>query len=224
VALSDTLTARRKQSAIEEIARVALEVCARDGFETTNVETIAAAAGCSPRTFYRYFGTKEDVLFHDLPAAIEHLRDVLDTHLADGLGPWDAVSEAVVEFISRFDADVNQRLVPTQRMHLWLTVPALRSRYMLYVSQTEQVITECLCAHRGTTPDDDDIAQLIAVTATGATRITMLTHTPHRRRQPLEKHLREALAIVGHGLADDVRQERPRRRATTRRTSAKPAA
>jgi AcrR family transcriptional regulator len=48
---------RRKQGAIDEIARTALELFARDGFEATSVEAIAAAAGCSPRTFYRYFGS-----------------------------------------------------------------------------------------------------------------------------------------------------------------------
>src|SRR5947208_5134794 len=98
-----TLMERRRQSALEEIADVALRMFQRDGFEATTVDMIAAAAGCSPRTFYRYFGTKEGVLFHDLPAVIAALGDALDERLSAGMDDWTAVCESLVEFIARFD-------------------------------------------------------------------------------------------------------------------------
>jgi AcrR family transcriptional regulator len=211
--LATTLMERRKQAAIDEIAHTALELFARDGFEATSVEAIAAAAGCSPRTFYRYFGTKEDVMFHDLPAMMEQLDRSLDGYLADGLGPWAAVSEVLVALISRFDATDPQ--LPTQRINLWLKEPALRARYMQYVNQAEQVIADCLHRHRGTTPQQDDLPQLIAVAATGAYRVTILTHTPTRTGRKLTKHLREALAILGNGLADERAPQLRRRSART---------
>jgi AcrR family transcriptional regulator len=206
MALAETLMERRKQGAIEEIARTALELFSRDGFEATSVEAIAAAAGCAPRTFYRYFGTKEDVMFHDLPAVIDQLGQSLDGHLADGLGPWAAVSEAVVEYISRFDA-TDQRF-PTERMNLWLNEPALRARYMQYIDQAEHAVADRLHRHRGTTPQEDDLPQLIAVAAIGATRVTILTHTPAKGRK-LAKHLGDALATLAGGLADQA-TSRPR--------------
>lgn len=222
MARSDTLMERRKQAAVEEIARVALELCARDGFAATNVEAIAAAAGCSPRTFYRYFETKEDVMFHDLPSAIEHLGEVLDGQLADGVPEWTAVSEAVIEFISRFDVDLDHRRLPSQRMQLWLTEPALRARYLGYVNRAEETVVDCLCRHRETTPDRDDVALLIAVAAIGATRVSMLTHTPSRQRQSVAKHLRASLEIVGEGLAR-ASSPKPQRRARAK-SQKKPAA
>jgi AcrR family transcriptional regulator len=199
--LARTLMERRKQGAIDEIARTALELFARDGFEATSVEAIAAAAGCSPRTFYRYFGTKEDVMFHDLPAVLEQLRQDLDRYLSDGLGAWPAVTEAFVNYVSPFDATDPE--LPTQRMKLWLDEPALRARYAHYINEAEHVIADCLHRHHGTTPREDDLPQLIAVAATGAYRVvTIPAQTPPRSGRKLTKHLREALATIGDGLAD----------------------
>lgn len=193
------LMERRKQDARTEIVAIALELFVRDGFETTTVEAIAAAAGCATRTFYRYFGSKEDVMFHDLPDVIAGLGPVLDSRLATGMGAWSAVSESLIEFIGRFDA-VDARTA-VQRMELWLHEPALSARYLQYVAQAEAVVVDSLCRHRGTSADEDDIAKLMAVTAVGAYRVIVSTHRARGRRK-LGDHLREALTTLGAGLED----------------------
>lgn len=45
-----------------EIARAAIRSFLRDGFESTTVDDIAAAAGISRRTYFRYFGSKDESL------------------------------------------------------------------------------------------------------------------------------------------------------------------
>jgi AcrR family transcriptional regulator len=199
MALAATLMERRRQEATEEIAHVAQELFLRDGFDATSVEAIAAAAGCSPRTFYRYFGTKEDVMFHGLSEQIDRLQTDLEGHLAAGMGPWTAVSESVIEFIERFAG--NDERFPTQRMNLWLTEPALLSRYLLYVHQAELAIVETIARFRGTALERDDRTHLLAAAAIAATRVTLLTHTPTRNRT-FKAHLRDALAFMGAGLND----------------------
>jgi AcrR family transcriptional regulator len=53
---------RRRQILLTRYERVALELCAARGFRAVTFEDIAAAAGVSARTLFRYFPTKEDFL------------------------------------------------------------------------------------------------------------------------------------------------------------------
>jgi len=48
----------------EALTDAALALFARDGYDGTPTDRIAARAGVSPRTFFRYFPTKESVVFH----------------------------------------------------------------------------------------------------------------------------------------------------------------
>ncbi len=203
--LAAKLRETRKQEAIDVIANTAVDLFTRDGYEATSVEAIAEAAGCSPRTFYRYFGTKEDVMFYDLPQVIEEMDGTISGYLDQGLGPWEAVSETFVELIGRFETDDER--IPTRRMNLWLSEPTLRTRYMQYIIDAEQAVASCLHRHRGTTPEEDDLPELIGVAATGAYRVTIITHHPTRMGE-LTKHLRDALAKIGDGIARFDRSRR----------------
>ncbi len=57
-----SLTERRKAATRMEIARAAAGLFVANGLRATRAEDIARAAGVAPRTFYRYFATKEQAL------------------------------------------------------------------------------------------------------------------------------------------------------------------
>ncbi|MFC9507857.1 TetR/AcrR family transcriptional regulator [Streptomyces sp. NPDC057002] len=57
-----SLTERRKAETRMEIARAAAGLFVRHGLRATRAEDIAQAAGIAPRTFYRYFATKEEAV------------------------------------------------------------------------------------------------------------------------------------------------------------------
>ena len=59
------LRERRRSQTRAEIAEAAIDLFERQGVATTTVEDIAAAAGISPRTFYRLCGTKEQAVLDD---------------------------------------------------------------------------------------------------------------------------------------------------------------
>ena len=59
------LRERKKQRTREAIVEAAMELFAGRGFNGTTVADIAEAAEIAPRTFFSYFPSKDDVVFHD---------------------------------------------------------------------------------------------------------------------------------------------------------------
>lgn len=57
-----SLTERRKAATRLDIARTAAALFVEHGLRTTRAEDIARGAGVAPRTFYRYFATKEEAV------------------------------------------------------------------------------------------------------------------------------------------------------------------
>ncbi|WP_409375068.1 TetR/AcrR family transcriptional regulator [Streptomyces justiciae] len=57
-----SLTERRKAETRMDIARAAAGLFVSRGLRATRAEDIAQAAGIAPRTFYRYFATKEEAV------------------------------------------------------------------------------------------------------------------------------------------------------------------
>lgn len=90
------LRVSRQQERRLEIARAAVRLFERQGLAETTVEMIAAEASVSPRTFFRYFETKESAAFPDHAARVADLDRRLDARL-----PSDTPIRDVVEVSRR---------------------------------------------------------------------------------------------------------------------------
>lgn len=72
-----TLRDRKKAATKERIAAEALRLFERQGFEGTTIDEIAEAAQVGRRTFFRYFPTKEAVVFPDWERRLGEFRSGL---------------------------------------------------------------------------------------------------------------------------------------------------
>ncbi|MGI5144460.1 MULTISPECIES: mycofactocin system transcriptional regulator [unclassified Streptomyces] len=132
------------------LERLGFELFARQGFDRTTVDDIAAAAGIGRRTFFRYFASKNDLVWGDFEQHLAKLHHLLEE--AEPTVPMtDALRRAIVEF-NRFDpADVPWH---RQRMELILTVPTLQADATLRYAAWRRVVAEFAAGRMGLSPSD----------------------------------------------------------------------
>jgi AcrR family transcriptional regulator len=68
----------RRERSRASVEQAALALFRAQGYDAVTVEEISAAAGIGPATFYRYFGTKDGVLFAYQPVLLAATRDAVD--------------------------------------------------------------------------------------------------------------------------------------------------
>ena len=78
------LRERKKVQTRDRLIAAALKLCDEQGFEATTVDQISDAADISPRTFNRYFATKEDVVLAPVEDMIVAMTDSLDAQPRTG--------------------------------------------------------------------------------------------------------------------------------------------
>ena len=86
----------KKKRTRATIVDVAAQLCAQHGYENTTVDQIAAAADISPRTFSRYFPSKEAVIGAIIEDTSEHVAAALARQPHD-ITEHEALARAHIE-------------------------------------------------------------------------------------------------------------------------------
>jgi AcrR family transcriptional regulator len=186
------------------IVAAALDLFARQGFESTTVDQIAQAAGISRSTFFRQCGGKDDVVFADHELLLAQLRAFLD---APHPNPWEAVCEASLQVFRHFAADPD---LARRRYVVVRQVPALREREIVTVFRYERLFDEYLRRALPGLDPLDAVGFAALVTAVHNHVLRQLLRSP--KRVPvsvLRKALDQAMDRFGVGSAsspadDDV--------------------
>jgi mycofactocin system transcriptional regulator len=131
-----------------ELAHVALELFAERGFDATTVDDIADAAGIGRRTFFRYFSSKNDVVWGDFDAELARMRDYLAACPPDQ--PYmTSLHGAVLDF-NTFTPD--EAPWHRRRMSLILNVPALQAHSTLRYAEWREVVAGFVAGRMGLPP------------------------------------------------------------------------
>ena len=93
----ETLREKKKHRTRSRLAEAALDLFEEKGFDATTLEEVAAAAEVSPRTLFRYFPTKRDLIFGEAQSYLARLLDRVRERPATE-APLLALTEAFVEF------------------------------------------------------------------------------------------------------------------------------
>jgi AcrR family transcriptional regulator len=106
-------------------AAAAIGLLARQGYDATSVDELADAAGMSRSTFFRKFGSKEDVVFADHERILAQVTDRLAETTQE---PLAAIEDAALLV---FNHHLRNRTTSRARYELMQTVPALRDRELV---------------------------------------------------------------------------------------------
>lgn len=190
-----SLRERNRERTRQEIAAAAFALFRERGYDATTVELIAAAAGVSTRTFFRYFPTKEDVVFGDHDLAVARLRSALAEGPA-GEPPLRRVRRAVlaVQAPGRFP----EREIA--RARLVAEVPAVRARSAHLVEDFEDAVAEALAAGLGEEAGEHAraTATIVAAAVFGALRGALRAAASLAAPDP-QKLIEEAFDLIELG-------------------------
>ncbi|WP_423463902.1 TetR/AcrR family transcriptional regulator [Promicromonospora sp. MS192] len=120
-----TLRERTRRAVHAEITDTALRLFVEQGYEATTVDQIAAAAGISRRSFFHYFGSKEDVVMGDLEALGLRVRDTLEARPATETA-WEALRETFIGL----QEQASDAVTPLQIADMYAEAPSLRARHL----------------------------------------------------------------------------------------------
>jgi len=184
-----------KQTTRRALEDAALRLFARDGFDATTVEAIAEEARVSPRTFFRYFATKDEVL--DMGWRERHARLRAETAAAPADEPdLDVACAALRVMAEGFEEDRGRVLL---RARATRTSAVLRGRTADTLTSWEDALAAGLAERRGADRADPG-AQVIAAVALAAWRTAFGFWLADRAatRRSLADHVDEAF---GHLLS-----------------------
>jgi mycofactocin system transcriptional regulator len=154
---------RRPATSRRELEDIAFDLFADRGFDRTSVDDIAAAAGIGRRTFFRYYPSKNDLVWGDFETQLDGMRARISA-APEELPMMEAVQRAVIDF-NRLTPD--QEPQHRQRLGLILGVPTLLANSTLRFAQWRAVISGFAAGRLGLDADDL-VPQVIGHSALGA--------------------------------------------------------
>jgi AcrR family transcriptional regulator len=143
------LRERKKLQTRAAIVDAALELFERKGFEATTVEDIAAAADVSPRTFFRYFESKQDVVMAKTNEKGDNLATLLTARPPEE-PPLEALRRTILGVISEMVAGDDGSL---REMRVMMGTPELRTMALDHFHEHQDELAVALAGRMGLAPD-----------------------------------------------------------------------
>ena len=195
------LRERKKQRTREALIEAGFELFGRKGFEATTIEEIAEAVEVSPRTFFRYFATKEDVVLTVLDDQVAAMlaafldRPAHEPVLTAMRHAMVGVARASERGESGFDpirfACMNQ---------LTAANPALAARGMEHTAAKADALAEQIAVRMGVDPAADPRPLLVAVAVMCTVPAAILAWSPQEPDTPISELAERAILLLEKGI------------------------
>ena len=178
----------------------AVRYLAEHGYEQTTASALADAIGISRSTFFRRFGSKEDVVFSDHDIALARLRQQLAS--SERLA-HDSIAIGTLEVTHQLTRDPEAARL---RSELLRSTPSLRERELVITHRYERVFAEYLA--RVAAPGTPEWAPIALAAAVVAVHNAALRHwlrqSDSRVFGALERELTELMRRFAPWFGDET--------------------
>jgi len=187
--VSDKRTAAIRQNVVDEALRLFL---AR-GFEAVSMTELAEAAGISRRTLFRYFATKDDIVFQSVDALEGAF---MRTMLKSGDGPHDPVQRLKWAYLALIEKEELSGDAARIKTRLIFDTPALARRMHQGLDTWQREFATILAEQAGV--EGDAAFQIHAqVTAVSTLYTTAFRRWADDDRNSLREWVMLAFAALG---------------------------
>lgn len=180
---------RKRRETLRRIAAAGVRLFIEKGFDGTTVDEVAAAAGISRRTFFHYFGSKDDILL-SLQSDVGALF-AAEVRGAPAAGsPFELVRDAALRVCAAFPHDDMLALDKLMR-----SSASVQARKQASYRQQEEALFAAL-RERWPEPERETRLRVLAMVAVGATRLASETFNRESGARRFDELLREAFEAI----------------------------
>jgi AcrR family transcriptional regulator len=189
--MTESLRDRQRAQIRADIRRAAFRLFIERGYDAVTTEEIAAAAGVSPRTFFRHVPTKEELLLAPVRYGGAAIVSLLQDRPA-GESPDVALINAIVTRTRSFDqADCEEW------REALLVAPDLLDKVTLHRPADKERAMKLIAGRMGANPDVDIRPGLLVQIAFAAADFGFQQWVRQSsNRWPLDRYITEALEAV----------------------------
>jgi AcrR family transcriptional regulator len=190
------LRERKKQRTHDDLQRIATRLFRERGYHDVTIEEIAAEAEISHRTFYRYFGSKEDLVLGSVADLLEALEAALAARPQDE-SVMDSIRAVTLLLAEEFTGEAED---DRTRIDIVATTPELQQRSIERQPLLEAVLVPFVAQRLGMDPDLDLAPRVVASATIAVSRSALDVWVARGSTEPIVDYLDEALQLVDRGL------------------------
>ena len=190
--VKEGLREKRKRQLKSELSRQAIQLFTQKGFAETTIDDIVDPLAVSKRTLFRYFATKEDLVF----AWYEELTDELVRALEarpKAEAPFESVRETLLSLLHYYDENPKWALTMTR---LAKATPALVGKSFEKRSIWERELAKVLAKRLPNGPSRDLTARVTVAAALAAFTCGIDEWTDSRGKANIRACLDRAFSTV----------------------------
>ncbi|MFC5817457.1 TetR family transcriptional regulator [Nonomuraea harbinensis] len=194
------LRERKKEKTRVALLDAALDLFLEQGYDSTPIDQIAEAVEVSPRTFFRYFTSKEHLILWLHDQVEETMLEVLADRPADE-PPFVSMTHALRAQLRTMEyatPDDVARFLKVRR--LLDTTPHLAHSTFARAVESERRLVEAIAARQGVDPYESPLPHLVVTFVMAAMRIGFTCPADPPDLQKIVRRMEETLQLVERSL------------------------